>query len=1165
MDNTYISAKYFQSIPLRFCELWILVLFGTTCYASRVDGISKDGLLFVPFEPFVPCGDGSPAGIYQEISPASVSGENHVLVFLGGNMCTTDEKCRKKLETEPYKLSSEFWPKSLEGYTILSRNAAENPITSDFTRWVVPYCSQDIFLGSGNSSTEVARAGDVSFEAALDYWKDSIKFQPIDTLIVVGISAGAFGLMNHVESVQQVSRAAHVGKLRLILESVAVPSRNQNVSDIQEALQEFVDFEKHPLCNLPYTQKFQTTELWSIPCCTSIHCMLENDPVLSNWAQTNDNNGNERLLLLDSIYDPIEFLSVATVSGIDSKPTLSSLDAYTSEVFEAGGARKQQFLQSTYGSASRLGNRVLWAVTNVLAHSFLLPALEIEQLRCNVGKGKNALISVCRENGLGVRGEILYGLQATAWWTTDSWQLITVNNIPIQSIIYDFVNQNPKNMSHGLIQDTCNGPNCLPLDATEPNPAGDLFVVDNDFVSISPGFQAFLSSVMACLGLAYILRLLPVKVKDLKEQSEESKARENKTIHIRNVSVEVKGQDKKLLDNLSFNIIPGRICGLFGSSGSGKSTLFNLLCGKLPSDLYGFERNSDFKLLGLQASYLRQFDYSSLQNIELSSFLTTTARLYGASESELVEVIRFLRKSFGDRIGEGPDFGGIKINQLSGGQQRTVAIIATLLTRPQLLLLDEPLSGLDSVSSHVVMQLLQDLAKERSISVIISIHQPSDKIMEQLDDVLILQGGELAVNDSLRDILQRETSSSKFIDDTIGNYVKQPKKRQSLLDSLLSHLGSTISGESRMTSVAESFSSVVKPVEGARESSQAEPGDVDDACKNGNKDEDSVCTADIERVNPSLRRRSSVHISGSIVAVNDGETRRYSLIDNNTRQIPLEDWKPTIFDYWQIKPMMRRMHLEYGSDISNLFVLPTCFAFISLLLRYDKGSPIQLLFVGVLFCTLPIIIFEPMLHRACMNFQAHQLELEDGRISPTSYFLASLLFLVSVPIISLAIALVIGFVILGWDFGSYIDQYLFAAIYLLISFQIGRVLIVISNGEYRIVNNLYVLYQALSFTLSGALMSPNKLPPGLRWLTYISLGFWSIAGISIVQFERSDFGGDDNPCSSLQSCVIQNGAFLARTFGYTPIATTRSAYLVLLLVLLFFFALEYALLWKRYK
>ena len=205
-----------------------------------------------------------------------------------------------------------------------------------------------------------------------------------------------------------------------------------------------------------------------------------------------------------------------------------------------------------------------------------------------------------------------------------------------------------------------------------------------------------------------------------------------------------------------------------------------------------------------------------------------------------------------------------------------------------------------------------------------------------------------------------------------------------------------------------------------------------------------------------------------------------------------------------------------------------------------------------------------MLHGACMNFQAHRLELEDGRISPTSFYLASFLFLVSVPVISLAFAIAIGYAILGWGFGNYIDQYLFAAIYLLISFQLGRILIVFSNGAYRIVNNIYVFYQALSFTLSGALMSPNKLPGYLKWLTYTSCGFWSIAGVSLVQFERESVLGDGNPCSSLQSCIIQNGTFLARAFGYTPIATTRLAYLVLLGILVLFLTMEYAFLCKRY-
>ena len=410
--KTTTHMLYFRLVYLR-----VILLVTTACSASAsnhhtIDAISDDELVFVPFEPLVPCGDGSPAGMYREESllesssttASKKNNTNHIIVFLDGNACTTETNCVEKLNTSPYRLSSELWPQSIKGNTILSRNATENPVASNFTRWIVPYCSQDLFLGDGkNRGTEITRAGDVIFDTALHRWQEDVllESEPIDTLIVAGLSAGAIAVLNHLELIQNISRAVNVEKLRVIMDSVAIASQNNNAEDLEPTMMEIVDFDKHPLCNSAYTQSFQASELWNIPCCLSIHCMLEYDPVLRNLAQNDDENWNERLLLIDSVYDP---LAVSTIfSGFEfpaEDPSPSNIDTITSGLFEIGGSREQQFVQSAYGSSTRLGSNVLWAVTNAAAHRFLLPSLEIEQLRCNFNQNRS-IITVCKEDGVG--------------------------------------------------------------------------------------------------------------------------------------------------------------------------------------------------------------------------------------------------------------------------------------------------------------------------------------------------------------------------------------------------------------------------------------------------------------------------------------------------------------------------------------------------------------------------------------------------------------------------------------------------------------------------------------------------------------------------------------------------------------------------------------------
>ncbi len=708
---------------------------------------------------------------------------------------------------------------------------------------------------------------------------------------------------------------------------------------------------------------------------------------------------------------------------------------------------------------------------------------------------------------IGVRADLIHGLSGTWWHTTDSWNLCTVDGEPIRDIIYDFVH-NDEIKKHGLLRDKCSGPNCIPTGATEPNPVQKLFVLNDDFVSISLAAKIFLLCVMVCLILTYFLRLLPVawKGSDREETDADKKSGKaesslsthpsqitNGTITIENVSVKVRDSEKLLLDDLSFSLPPGSITGLLGSSGAGKSTLLNLLCDQLPDGLEGFRRDEKFESLGIHTSYLRQFGNSSFQNIELSAYLKLTAKLYGASASELEKVITFLKKSFADRVGVGPNFGGIRIRELSGGQQRTVAVVTTMLTKPKLLLLDEPLSGLDSVSSLIIMEFLSDVAKEESCAILFTLHQPSDAILEQIDKSLVLHGGKLLFN--------QKATSSAMIHDLLENKGKQE----------------TTGKTSRRWSIRVIADNFEFRGFGRASSGLAELSESAECTSN------SLCYTSFSKM-----------------------------------------WGLMKFDAWQIIPLMRRLHLEHGHDYGKLLELPICFIFFTVLLRFDEGSPVQFLLTSTLFVTAPTFIFVPILLQTCESYKNHQLELQDGRISSRAYTFASFFCFMSMPVYSIALGLVIGYGILGWDFGTYIDQFLLACLYFLGSFQLGRVLILVTDGNFAITEQVYMIYVAFGVVTSGGIISPNKLPPYIRWLSFLSLAFWAVSGISLVHFEQETYLEFGDICSSLLSCIIQDGSFMAHAIGYAPISSTRMSYIMLLSIFFALFLLEYVLMVRRY-
>jgi hypothetical protein len=86
--------------------------------------VSDHQITFHPLQPFVPCADGSPAGIYAEQNPKVeiASSKNHVIVFIGGGACTSLADCVDGYNMEPFKFTTKLNPLHIEGDTILSRD-----------------------------------------------------------------------------------------------------------------------------------------------------------------------------------------------------------------------------------------------------------------------------------------------------------------------------------------------------------------------------------------------------------------------------------------------------------------------------------------------------------------------------------------------------------------------------------------------------------------------------------------------------------------------------------------------------------------------------------------------------------------------------------------------------------------------------------------------------------------------------------------------------------------------------------------------------------------------------------------------------------------------------------------------------------------------------------
>ena len=96
---------------------------------------------------------------------------------------------------------------------------------------------------------------------------------------------------------------------------------------------------------------------------------------------------------------------------------------------------------------------------------------------------------------------------------------------------------------------------------------------------------------------------------------------------------------------------------------------------------------------------------------------------------------------------------------LKGGEKRRVSIAAELLTRPAVLFLDEPTTGLDSTNAARVVDVLQALAAGGGVNVLLSIHQPRPDIFRLMDRIMILSGAGIPVRQSVKSVSQSASQS----------------------------------------------------------------------------------------------------------------------------------------------------------------------------------------------------------------------------------------------------------------------------------------------------------------------------------------------------------------------------------------------------------------------
>ncbi len=224
------------------------------------------------------------------------------------------------------------------------------------------------------------------------------------------------------------------------------------------------------------------------------------------------------------------------------------------------------------------------------------------------------------------------------------------------------------------------------------------------------------------------------------------------SIEVQNISKFYGNQ--KTLDGIDFTVNSGEIVGFLGPNGAGKSTTMKIITTYLKQDegkvlVNGFDTINQAQEVKKSVGYLPEHNPLYL-DMYVKEYLEFSARLHKINKKRIQEVIQ---------LGELEAESHKKIKELSKGYRQRVGLAVALLHDPEVLILDEPTTGLDPNQLVSIRNLIQEIGKSKTVLLSTHIMQEVEAICTR---VIIINKGKIVADDSLENITKNKTLTEVF-------------------------------------------------------------------------------------------------------------------------------------------------------------------------------------------------------------------------------------------------------------------------------------------------------------------------------------------------------------------------------------------------------------------